>query len=67
MEKNGVNISKKKYVTIYNALLDSLAKNGMSYSDIYMVQAVKNRFRNKFEGSIGWYVEDVKLDQKLEK
>jgi hypothetical protein len=35
MEKNGVNISKKKYVTIYNALLDSLAKNGMSYSDIY--------------------------------
>jgi hypothetical protein len=33
--KNGVNISKKKYVTIYNAVLDSLAKNGMSYSDIY--------------------------------
>ena len=33
--KNGVNISKKKYETICNAILDSLAKKGMSLLILY--------------------------------
>ena len=58
--KHGVNITKKKYDTMCKAILDSMVKKEMSYSNI--VQAVGDDLRNSFEGSIKWYVEVIKLD-----
>ncbi len=48
--KNGVNIINNKYGTTCKAKLDTLAKNGMSNSNI--VQAVKAILTNSFKDSI---------------
>lgn len=58
--KKGVNISKEKYDTIKAAILECLRKRELSYTEL--VKCADEKLKRKFEGSINWYVEVVKLD-----
>ena len=59
--KQGVNISKAKYVVIRETILDLLRAHGdMTFTEL--VQAANERLEGKFDGSISWYVTTVKLD-----
>jgi hypothetical protein len=58
--KKGVNIDKAKYDVIKKAIIESLEKEELSYTQI--TKFVKDKLDDSFEGSIGWYVETVKLD-----
>ncbi len=62
-KKHGVNISKKKYHLIRKAIIQSLRSEGkLTFTDL--ARAVKRKLKGRFEGSIPWYVESVKLDLK---
>ena len=61
--KPAVSIDKSKYDTIKESILNSLKKRELTHTEI--VEAVTEDFRKnkiKFEGSVGWYFEWVKLD-----
>jgi hypothetical protein len=59
--KQGVNISKEKYDTVRQAIVDSLADQGeMSFWDL--VEDVNRKLAGSFDGSVNWYVTTVKLD-----
>ncbi len=59
--KQGVNISRTKYEMIRQAILDAVRSQGtISYQGL--VSLVEYNLRNRFEGSIPWYVTTVKLD-----
>jgi len=65
-KKHGVNISKKKYDLIRKAIIQSLRAEGkLTYTDL--ARAVKRKLKGRFEGSIPWYVESVKLDLEARK
>lgn len=64
--KYGVNISRKKYDVIRGSIIESLRRKGeLTYTDL--TKAVKENLTGKFEGSINWYVEAVKLDLEARK
>ena len=59
--KSGVNISKRKYDLMREAILESLRANEeMTFKDL--TEDVHRRLEGKFDGSISWYVTTVKLD-----
>lgn len=59
--KKGVNIAVGKYDEMKNAILAVLRERGpQPHADFR--QAVNDRLNGKFEGSINWYLESVKLD-----
>jgi hypothetical protein len=62
--KKAVSMDKDKYDCIKNALLHCLKKKGeLTHKEI--LQAIIEDFKKnktKFEGSIEWYMESVKLD-----
>lgn len=58
--KKGVRISKTKYDMIKDAMIECL--KGGSLTHLELMDCMKKRLENKFEGSIGWYSETVKLD-----
>jgi hypothetical protein len=59
--KQGVNIHKKKYDQIRNAILLVLNdKSEVLFKDL--PGEVEKSLKGKFEGSITWYVTSVKLD-----
>ena len=59
--KRGVNISRTKYEMIRQAILDAVRSQGIiTYQGL--VSLVDYNLRNRFEGSIPWYVTTVKLD-----
>ena len=59
--KSGVNISRRKYETMRDAIVDALAASGpMTHTDL--VKDVETRLAGGFEGSVKWYLETVKLD-----
>jgi hypothetical protein len=58
--KKGVSISKEKYDIIKTEIIESLEKKELTYTMI--TKSVEKKLDNNFEGSIGWYVESVKLD-----
>lgn len=59
--KRGVNISRTKYEMIRQAILDAVRSQGtITYQGL--VSLVDYKLRNRFEGSIPWYVTTVKLD-----
>ncbi len=61
--KQGVNISRSKYDMIRNAILDAIHSQGIvTYQG--MVSLIEYQLRNRFEGSIPWYVTTVKLDME---
>jgi hypothetical protein len=53
-------ISLKKYHTIREHLLDILAKE--TYTHTELMEALYNRVKDTFEGGVQWYGETVKLD-----
>ena len=59
--KSGVNISKAKYETVKQAIVDALRREGtLTFTDL--TTAVGEKLNGRFDGSIGWYVTTVKLD-----
>jgi hypothetical protein len=62
-DKQGVNISRSKYDMIRQAIRDAVRSQGtISYQGL--VSLVEYNLRNRFEGSIPWYVTTVKLDME---
>jgi hypothetical protein len=59
--KQGVNISRSKYEMIRQAILNAIRSQG-TISFQGLVSLVEYNLRNRFEGSIPWYVTTVKLD-----
>lgn len=60
-DKQGVNISRSKYEMIRQAILNAIRSQGsVSYQGL--VSLIDYNLRNRFEGSIQWYVTTVKLD-----
>jgi hypothetical protein len=59
--KQGVNISKQKYDTMKNAIIETLAEfNELTFSEL--TSKIHQKLAGKFDGSINWYVVTVKLD-----
>lgn len=64
--KDGVNISKKKYYAIRKSIVKCLRKkDALTYTGL--AKTVGQDLKARFEGSIQWYVEVVKLDLKARK
>ena len=59
--KQGVNISRAKYEMIRQAILNAIRSQG-SITFQGLVSLIDYNLRNRFEGSIPWYVTTVKLD-----
>jgi hypothetical protein len=59
--KQGVNISRSKYEMIRQAILDAIRSQG-AITFKGLVSIIDYNLRNRFEGSIPWYVTTVKLD-----
>lgn len=59
--KQGVNISRAKYDMIRQAILNAVRSQG-SITFKALSSLVDYSLRNRFEGSIPWYVTAVKLD-----
>lgn len=59
--KQGVNISRSKYEMIRQAIMDAISSQG-TITFQGLVSLVDYNLRNRFEGSIPWYVTTVKLD-----
>lgn len=59
--KAGVNIDKRKYDAVREAILQALQEHGtLTFSDL--TAEVKEMLAGVFAGSISWYVTTVKLD-----
>jgi len=58
--KKGVNIDKAKYDAIKKAIIECLENEELSYT--LLTKSVKDKLGDSFQGSVGWYVESVKLD-----
>ena len=61
--KQGVNISKAKYDVVRNAIMEAIRSQGV-ITFRGLVSLVEFSLRNRFEGSIPWYVTIVKLDME---
>lgn len=65
--KKAVSIHKEKYDLLKNSIINSLKISGES-TFAEMLQYTDDDFKKnqiKFEGSLGWYLEWVKLDLEL--
>ncbi len=58
--KSGVNIAREKYEAMREAILAALGGGELTHTEL--VRAVEGRLQGRFEGSIPWYMESVKLD-----
>jgi len=58
--KKGVNISRAKYDVVRSAITECLSRRELTHEDL--TTCVSKKLKEKFEGSIPWYVETIKLD-----
>ena len=58
--KKGVNISRSKYDSMKREILDALGKGELTHDEL--TDAVEERLKGVFDGSIPWYMECTKLD-----
>ncbi|HVG37563.1 MAG TPA: hypothetical protein VNA10_07495 [Thermoplasmata archaeon] len=58
--KRGVKISKSKYDTMKKTILAILGKADLTHAQL--TAAVEKKLKGKFDGSIAWYMEGMKLD-----
>ncbi|MBD3232556.1 MAG: hypothetical protein GF315_02415 [candidate division Zixibacteria bacterium] len=59
--KQGVNISKDKYDKMKNTMISIIEDRGeVAFGDL--MKLTKEKLKEKFNGSIGWYTTVVKLD-----
>jgi hypothetical protein len=63
--KSGKNISVEKYEAVKRAMLSALRAGELTHDEL--TQALQGKLKGKFEGSIGWYGETVKLDLEARK
>lgn len=61
--KQGVNISRAKYDMIHQAITNAIRSQGVITFQ-GLISLVDYSLRNRFEGSIPWYVTTVKLDME---
>ena len=59
--KQRVNISRAKYDMVHQAILRAIRSQG-SLIFQSLVSLIDYKLRNRFEGSVSWYVTTVKLD-----
>jgi hypothetical protein len=67
--KKAVSMDKGKYDVLKKAILNCLTKNG-ALTHTEMLNAITENFeknKTKFEGSIGWHMEWIKLDIEARK
>ena len=59
--KQGVNISKQKYHTVRQSILDALgAHKELTFTEL--TESVRQNLQGSFDGSVNWYVTTIKLD-----
>lgn len=59
--KKGVNISRRKYVQVRSAIVQSLREEGqMTFTELG--DSVSTILNGHFEGAVGWYYTTVKLN-----
>jgi len=63
--KKGVKISRAKYDTVRASLLKVLRGRALSHAEL--TAAVEKDLAGRFDGSIPWYMESVKLDLEARK
>ena len=63
--KSGKNISRQKYDTLKKAILAALKNKELTHTELS--NQLNKTLKNKFEGSISWYGETVKLDLEARK
>ena len=63
--KKGVRISKAKYDKVKSVLIKCLKDKELTHSEL--TECANKRLEGKFQGSINWYVETVKLDLEARK
>ena len=61
-DKKGVNIDKRKYLMIKDAILSSIKRHNQIRFMPTLITSVKDILGDTFDGSISWYVTTVKLD-----
>ncbi len=61
-DKKGVNIDKRKYSMIKDAILSSIKRHNQIRFMPTLITSVKDILGDTFDGSISWYVTTVKLD-----
>ena len=59
-QKQGVNISREKYDLIRDEITSALRKDRLTHTELN--NRIKSKIKKKFDGSVTWYVETVKLD-----
>jgi len=60
-DKQGVNISKRKYETIRSKIIEYLHRHGETTFQ-NLINEISRELKGSFNGSIPWYVTTVKLD-----
>ena len=61
--KHAVRMDKNKYDILRKAILRSLKVGELTHTELYKtVLADFKRTKTKFEGTVEWYMESVKLD-----
>lgn len=63
--KRGVNISKEKYDLVRGAIERTLLDAPLTFTEL--AERVGAALRGRFDGSIDWYVETVKLDMEAKR
>ena len=63
--KRGVNISKQKYDLVRAAILECLGRTERTHPELD--SCVNKKLAGKFDRSISWYMECVKLDLEARK
>ncbi|MEQ9440651.1 MAG: hypothetical protein RIG62_16490 [Cyclobacteriaceae bacterium] len=58
--KQGTNIAKGKYEIMKTTIIAVLHNQSLTHTEL--VEQVTDKLRATFDGSIGWYLETVKLD-----
>jgi hypothetical protein len=59
--KQGVQISKRKYDFIRKIIVETLQKRD-KLTHMALTQAIEERLDGRFDGSVPWYVTTIKLD-----
>ncbi len=59
-DKRGVNIDEQKYEMLKKAILSALKKKELTHTELF--RWLDQSLEGKFDGSVHWYGETVKLD-----
>ena len=63
--KSGRSVSKEKYDTVKQALLQALREKELTHTEL--MNQLNKSLKSKFSGNISWYSETVKLDLEARK